>query len=43
MAVQGLPFSPQTKFMYQIYLFSTPLHCHPAKLVNKNIKKNINE
>jgi hypothetical protein len=30
-AVRGLPFSPQMKFMYQIYLFFTPLHCHPAK------------
>jgi hypothetical protein len=26
-----LIFSPQMKFMYQIYLFFTPLHCHPAK------------
>jgi hypothetical protein len=30
-AVLGLFFSPQIKFMYQIYLFFTPLHCHSAK------------
>jgi hypothetical protein len=30
-AVRGLTFRPQMKFMYQIYLFFTPLHCHPVK------------